>query len=107
MLCGIPPFNDDSVEKIFDNILNFRIEWPNISDEEEESISTKAYDLMIKLMDMNYKTRLGHENIEEIKNHPFFEGINWSTILNQPGLIVPKMITKDGEQTDKNCEKVQ
>jgi len=82
MLCGIPPFNDDSVEKIFDNILNFRIEWPNISDEEEESISTKAYDLMIKLMDMNYKTRLGHENIEEIKNHPFFDGINWSTILN-------------------------
>lgn len=24
-----------------------------------------------------------------------------------PGLIVPKMVNKDGEQTDKNCEKVQ
>lgn len=51
MLCGIPPFNDDSVEKIFDNILNYRIEWPNISDEEEESISHNAYDLMCKLME--------------------------------------------------------
>jgi serine/threonine protein kinase len=51
MLCGIPPFNDDSVEKIFDNILNYRIEWPNVSDTEEESISHKAYDLMCRLME--------------------------------------------------------
>lgn len=28
MLCGITPFNDETVEKIFDNILNLRIEWP-------------------------------------------------------------------------------
>lgn len=30
MLCGVPPFNDDSVDKIFDNILSHRIEWPEI-----------------------------------------------------------------------------
>lgn len=38
MLCGIPPFNDESIEKIFDNILNLRIEWPAIG-EDENSIS--------------------------------------------------------------------
>lgn len=107
MLCGIPPFNDDSVEKIFDNILNYRIEWPNVSDTEEESISHNAYDLMCRLMEQDYTKRIGHEDINEIKQHPFFEGINWTTILSSPGLIVPKMVVKEGEMEGKNCEKVQ
>ena len=29
-IVGIPPFNDNTIEKIFDNIVNFRIEWPEI-----------------------------------------------------------------------------
>jgi len=29
-IAGLPPFNDDSVPKIFDNITNYRIEWPEI-----------------------------------------------------------------------------
>ncbi len=29
-LCGCPPFNDVSIEKVFDNILNMRMEWPNV-----------------------------------------------------------------------------
>jgi hypothetical protein len=27
MLVGIPPFNDDSVEKVFENIKNNRVPW--------------------------------------------------------------------------------
>lgn len=27
MLIGIPPFNDETVEKIFDNIVNMRVPW--------------------------------------------------------------------------------
>ncbi|CAD8043479.1 unnamed protein product [Paramecium primaurelia] len=107
MLCGIPPFNDDSVEKIFDNILNYRIEWPNVSDVEEESISHNAYDLMCRLLEPDYTKRIGHQDINEIKNHPYFEGINWNKILSMPGLIVPKMVLKETEADGKNCEKVQ
>ena len=29
-LVGIPPFNDESIEKVFDNARNRRIEWPPI-----------------------------------------------------------------------------
>lgn len=67
MLCGIPPFNDDSVDKIFDNILNHRIEWPNVSDTDEDSISTAAYDLICKLLEPDYTKRIGHNSIDEIK----------------------------------------
>lgn len=29
-LVGLPPFNADSVEEIFDNIKHLRMEWPEI-----------------------------------------------------------------------------
>lgn len=29
-LVGIPPFNDDTIDKIFDNIVNLKMEWPQI-----------------------------------------------------------------------------
>ncbi len=53
MLVGIPPFNDDSIEKIFDNILNMRIEYPPIGDE-EGCISKDAYDLISNLLNPDY-----------------------------------------------------
>ena len=27
-MTGIPPFTDETPEKVFDNILNMRMEWP-------------------------------------------------------------------------------
>jgi hypothetical protein len=30
IIVGIPPFNDETVEKIFDNACNLKIEWPEI-----------------------------------------------------------------------------
>ena len=29
-ICSVPPFNDESVDQIFDNVLNLRITWPTI-----------------------------------------------------------------------------
>jgi hypothetical protein len=29
-LVGIPPFNDDSIQKIFNNIIEGNIEWPEV-----------------------------------------------------------------------------
>ncbi len=73
-LVGVPPFNDDTVEKIYDNILNFRIEWPNIG-YEEDCMSPDAQNLITGLLDPNPKTRLGSKDgAQEIKNHPFFKG---------------------------------
>jgi len=53
LLVGVPPFNDDSIEKIFDNILNMRMEWPNIG-YEEDCITPEAHDLISKLLTSDY-----------------------------------------------------
>lgn len=45
LLVGVPPFNDTTVERLFDNILNLRMEWPQIGSE-EDCISHNAADLI-------------------------------------------------------------
>ncbi|CAD8166305.1 unnamed protein product [Paramecium octaurelia] len=108
LLCGIAPFNDFTVDKIFDNILNMRIEWPSIGDG-EDCISEQAYDLIIKLLEPDYNNRLGHRSIEEIKNHPFFREISWNTLLSKPGLIVPELNCeqKDTEKMQQFLKKLE
>ena len=36
-----------------------------------------AQDLICKLLDKKPDRRLGYEDFEDLKNHPFFKGINW------------------------------
>ncbi|RHZ09558.1 hypothetical protein DYB31_002482, partial [Aphanomyces astaci] len=55
MLVGFPPFNDDTVEAIFANILDRRIDWPN----EDQRLSPHVEDLINRLLDPNPDTRLG------------------------------------------------
>lgn len=69
-LIGIPPFNDDSPEKIFENILQRKIEWPDIGEGENE-LSSRAKDLISRLLDWNFRTRM---RVEEAKEHEFFAG---------------------------------
>ncbi len=52
---GTPPFNADSPEEIFDNILDRRITWPD-----EDDMSPECRDLIDKLLHPNPLKRLGH-----------------------------------------------
>lgn len=45
LVCGIPPFNDDTVEKIFQNILANKIDWPTIGYAEDE-MTPECHDLI-------------------------------------------------------------
>ena len=69
-LVGVPPFNDDSIDKIFANIIQQNMEWPSIG-YEEDCISPEAADLIKKLMNPHPEQRI---SIREIKEHKFFKG---------------------------------
>ena len=71
-LIGIPPFNDDTKELVFENIKKHYIPWDKI---DEGIISDNAMDLINKLLIENPKQRLGAKGAKEIKEHKFFEGI--------------------------------
>ena len=54
-LTGIPPFNADSPQEIFENILARNIGWPPVPDE----MSEEAFDLINRLLEMDPKKRIG------------------------------------------------
>ena len=54
-LTGVPPFNADSPQEIFENILTRNIHWPPVPDD----MSPEAFDLINKLLEMDPKKRIG------------------------------------------------
>ncbi|TPX69311.1 hypothetical protein SpCBS45565_g02508 [Spizellomyces sp. 'palustris'] len=86
-IVGFPPFTDDTPEAIFRNILDGVIEWP------EEGISPEAKDLIHRLLNPDPKLRLLAEGV---KSHPFFSGIEWDKVREQPAPFIPA----PGDTTD-------
>ncbi|RHY20255.1 hypothetical protein DYB25_013508, partial [Aphanomyces astaci] len=86
MLVGFPPFNDETVEAIFANILDRRIDWPN----EDQRLSPHVEDLINRLLDPNPDTRLGWT---DLTMHPFFHdhGVHWDTLLDTTPPFVPTL----------------
>jgi len=84
-LWGCPPFNDETPEIIFNNVLTGRIPWPDVP----EDMSSDAQDLISKLLERNPRNRLGANGAAEVKAHPFFKNVNWDTLLQQPAAFVP------------------
>eukprot|EP00891_Asterochloris_glomerata_P002182 jgi/Astpho2/2182/e_gw1.00040.212.1_t len=85
---GVPPFNADTPEEIFDNILDRNLTWP--ADEDCE-VSEECKDLVDKLLTLNPRERLGHRGAGEIKLHPWFHGLDWTTLARTKAAFVPSV----------------
>ncbi|XP_027110474.1 probable serine/threonine protein kinase IRE isoform X1 [Coffea arabica] len=85
LLVGIPPFNAEHPQQIFNNIMNRDIPWPKVPEE----MSYEAHDLIDKLLIESPVQRLGATGSKEVKAHPFFKDINWDTLARQKAAFVP------------------
>ena len=56
----------------------------------EDSMSPEAADLIKKLLVVDHTQRLGANGADEIKQHPFFNGIAWDKLRTQQAPIVPE-----------------
>ena len=75
MMVGYPPFVAGDAAKTCHKI----IQWQNNFDiPEDVNLSPESEDLIRKLIE-NPDKRLGVNGVEEIKNHPFFRGVDWDT----------------------------
>ncbi|EGR34865.1 protein kinase domain protein [Ichthyophthirius multifiliis] len=72
LLVGQPPFNQIDRKQLYYNIQNKKAEFPLF-------LSQKAKSLISQLINKNPEERLGSgkNDSEEIKNHEFFQTINW------------------------------
>ena len=83
MLVGVPPYFSYSQEQIFNNIDKAELILPNF-------ISKKAQELIKALLVKNPDERLGSkDDIEEIKNHEYFKGVDWYKVYSKEYLPPP------------------
>ncbi|KAG7266476.1 hypothetical protein CRUP_028425 [Coryphaenoides rupestris] len=82
-LTGVPPFNDETPQLVFQNILNRNVPWP----EGEEELSADARNAIEILLTMDMTKRAG---LKELRAHPLFGGLDWDDIENQAMPFVPQ-----------------
>lgn len=71
------PFNDDTPQLVFENILKKEIDWPEVGEGDNE-IRAEAKDFLFRLLVRDPKERLGAKRgIAELKEHPFLADVNW------------------------------
>lgn len=85
-LFTFPPFNAKKREEVRANILGhphtYTIEFPEIGDG-EGCLSFAAKDLIDRCLEPDPSKRLGVNGAQEVKNHPYFKGINWEGLRKQ------------------------
>ncbi|XP_059279154.1 probable serine/threonine protein kinase IRE4 [Lycium ferocissimum] len=86
LITGVPPFNAEHPEVIFDNILNKQIPWPSVPEE----MSFEAQDLIDRLLVHDPNQRLGAKGASEVKAHQFFRGVDWDNLALQKAAFVPQ-----------------
>lgn len=86
-LCGYPPFCSDNAHDTYRKILAWR-ETLQIPD--DIHLSPEAEDMIHRLIAAP-EERLGRNGAQEIKDHPFFAGVDWSTIRRIDAPFVPRL----------------
>jgi RAC serine/threonine-protein kinase len=78
MLCGRLPFYHRSHEELFEAILTQEVKFPS-------RISELAKAVLTQLLQKDPGQRLGgsKRDVEEVKEHPFFDSINWQDLYNK------------------------
>ncbi|XP_048223892.1 serine/threonine-protein kinase greatwall isoform X2 [Perognathus longimembris pacificus] len=82
-LTGIPPFNDETAQQVFQNILKRDIPWP----EDEEKLSDSAQNAVEILLTMDDTKRAG---MKELKHHPLFSEVDWENLQHQTMPFIPQ-----------------
>ncbi|KAG4393767.1 hypothetical protein GLYMA_03G164600v4 [Glycine max] len=100
MLVGYPPFYSDDPMSTCRKIVNWK---SHLRFPEEARLSPEAKDLISKLLcDVNQ--RLGSNGADEIKAHPFFNGVEWDKLYQMEAAFIPEV---NDELDTQNFEKFE
>ncbi|KAK2503055.1 hypothetical protein MC885_006292 [Smutsia gigantea] len=83
MLIGYPPFCSETPQETYRKVMNWK---ETLVFPPEVPISEKAKDLILRFC-IDSENRIGNSGVEEIKGHPFFEGVDWGHVRERPAAI--------------------
>ncbi|XP_037556755.1 microtubule-associated serine/threonine-protein kinase 3-like isoform X2 [Dermacentor silvarum] len=93
-LIGCVPFFGETPEELFAHVINDEIEWP---EDDDWALPEDARHLVSQLLQQNPLDRLGTGGAHEVKEHPFFNDVDWDSLLRQKAEFVPQL--EDDEDT--------
>ncbi|KOC68176.1 Microtubule-associated serine/threonine-protein kinase 2 [Habropoda laboriosa] len=91
-LIGCVPFFGDTPEELFAHTVNDDIEWP---DEDDWPVQPEAKDIITALLQQSPRDRLGTGGSHEVKEYPYFYGVNWNSLLRQKAEFVPQLVNDE------------
>ncbi|XP_034480757.1 microtubule-associated serine/threonine-protein kinase 1 [Drosophila innubila] len=92
-LIGCVPFFGETAEELFAHTVNDDIEWP---DSEDWPVQSEAKDIISQLLQQNPRDRLGTQTgALEVKEHFYFQGMDWNSLLRQKAEFVPQLSHED------------
>ncbi|CAJ1060829.1 microtubule-associated serine/threonine-protein kinase 3 isoform X2 [Xyrichtys novacula] len=90
-LVGCVPFFGDTPEELFGQVVSDDIIWP----EGDDALPADAQDLITRLLRQSPLDRLGTGGASEVKQHPFFLGLDWNGLLRQKAEFIPQLEAED------------
>ena len=103
-LFGKNPFKAKTQQETMDNIKNVKYSFDEIKDNKNKNYK-EAKDLLSKILIKDPAKRLGYNSYDynEIKNHPFFKGINFDNLENEQGPVLNniEILEQFGYQIEK------
>jgi len=100
MLVGYPPFFSDEPSITCQKILHWK---KTFVIPPEANLSPAATDILRRMI-TDSEVRLGRNGSEEIKNHPFFDGLDWSSLRKMTPPYVPNV---SSEVSSENFDKFE
>jgi len=76
MVVGEPPYYDEIMELMFENIKNARLKFPGY-------LSKDIKVLIARMLDRDPTRRIGASDMKELKSHEFFNGFLWEKLMKK------------------------
>ncbi len=93
MIQAEPPYNGNSPDEVFRNILNDNKSKPISIGYNDDQVTPEAASLMNGLMCRDPLFRMGHDGADKIKMHPFFQGLRWDALRSMEPPFIPKPVS--------------
>ena len=103
------PFEAKTQEETRNNIIKLKIDWSKLINDNVKKIYGNiepAVDLIKKFLKENPAERWGDKNLDDIKNHKFFEGFNWNDIQNIKNETVKEYVKQKVKENNNKIKQL-
>ena len=111
MVTGKLPFSGENSKATYENIRNMKIDWifleNSILTRDGQQLDVTVIDLIKNLIVLEPEKRLGYEDIQDLKSHPFLKEWNWTNPSANEEAFLANYVKDRINKTNKELSKIK